>query len=385
MLRELGAVAELLARGPGRAVLARALPLYLTTGIVAFILFAGNGIDARTLTELCEADVRFRWLLLAAWSLASLPAARAWLAAPDVALLRALPVSRSVVILWLGLGCCAIELPWAALWLRGARLGTGSAAVLAALAFAAAAVAGVRSVLDAALWGASALAWTLGTAPALGAVHALVFVRGIGSAWSRLAEPSAAHSDAVLAGPAWLSLTSALAVATSRAHRAALLRSLVLALAAAALPALHVRRNAADLFTTALFVWGPVCVVASLSMAGPVLDVAARFGAIVRSTPKGSLIRGAPRSVLALGAAAGACAFTAIITLALGLRFAAAAALGASLALYGSTLSLVCLELARRMLAGATPRAGRLVLAGVAACGASTALVWLLAWLTGTR
>src|SRR6187431_1218359 len=78
----------------GRSALGRALPLYLSTGIVSFVLFAGNGLDARTLTDQALESLPFRAALLGPWLLGTLPAARAWLQAPETELLGALPVSR---------------------------------------------------------------------------------------------------------------------------------------------------------------------------------------------------------------------------------------------------------------------------------------------------
>jgi hypothetical protein len=73
------AVARYLAVTSGRSAIARALPLYLAIAIASVVLFAGNGLDARSVTEAAEQSRGFRGVLLGAWWLGTLPVGRAWL------------------------------------------------------------------------------------------------------------------------------------------------------------------------------------------------------------------------------------------------------------------------------------------------------------------
>src|SRR5688572_27699114 len=109
---------HLFVRTAGVAAARRTLPLYLAIGITAVILFGGNGMDAATVTRRAAEDAGFRWLLLASWTLATLPAASAWLGTPETFLVRALPVSRATTAAVLAGGLSSLHLPWLLLWLR---------------------------------------------------------------------------------------------------------------------------------------------------------------------------------------------------------------------------------------------------------------------------
>ncbi|HYO98147.1 MAG TPA: hypothetical protein VER33_26765, partial [Polyangiaceae bacterium] len=76
-------LARLLVTTCGKNALKGSLPLYLTLAITVFVLFAGNGLDARTITSLGVERPVVRWCLGLAWVLASLPAARALLSSSE--------------------------------------------------------------------------------------------------------------------------------------------------------------------------------------------------------------------------------------------------------------------------------------------------------------
>jgi hypothetical protein len=143
------AVARYLAVTSGRSALARALPLYLAIGIASVVLFAGNGLDARSVTAAVLESRGLRAALLGAWCLGVLPVARAWLCDRAALALRALPAPRAAVFGVLGAGCLAIQLPWAVLWLRGASPAAASWAVTVAVALLVTCVGGVRTAFDA--------------------------------------------------------------------------------------------------------------------------------------------------------------------------------------------------------------------------------------------
>ena len=72
--------------------------IVLAIGIAAVVLFGGNGMDAATVTRRAIEDSLFRWVLLASWTLATVPAARVWLGTPETFFIRALPVSRVAIV-----------------------------------------------------------------------------------------------------------------------------------------------------------------------------------------------------------------------------------------------------------------------------------------------
>ena len=131
--RPFGALVGVLARTSGAAALRRALPTYLGLGVIAVILFAGNGVRSSDVVALALGSPHTRVALLAAWLLLALPAARALIAAPSAFLIRTWPIPRArllgVTIAMLVL----VESPWLLLWFKGGGVVAGLAATAIAL------------------------------------------------------------------------------------------------------------------------------------------------------------------------------------------------------------------------------------------------------------
>jgi len=131
--RPFGALVGVLARTSGAAALRRALPTYLGLGVIAVILFTGNGVRSSDVVALALGSPHTRVALAAAWLLLALPAARALIAAPSAFLIRTWPIPRAhllgVTIAMLVL----VESPWLLLWFKGGGVVAGLAATAIAL------------------------------------------------------------------------------------------------------------------------------------------------------------------------------------------------------------------------------------------------------------
>jgi len=128
------ALIAILARTNGAAALRRALPTYAGLFMVAVILFTGNGVRSRDIVELARASPPTRVLLLGAWLLLALPAARALFLEPSSFLLRAWPIARARMVAVLVVLLAPIEAPWILLWTKGGGMGAGAAAAALAIA-----------------------------------------------------------------------------------------------------------------------------------------------------------------------------------------------------------------------------------------------------------
>jgi hypothetical protein len=367
-------MARYLAGAAGRAALERALPLYLATGIIAVILFAGNGLDAKTVTDQARASRAFRSVLLGAWVMVTLPAARAWLTTPATFFLRALPLPRGGVTFVLGLGCCLIQVPWAVLWLRGDGALGGLCATLAALAIQVSWIAGYRRLLDVAPL-LVAVAWLASPSWLSVMAYAAAFAWGLREAWRRAPEPAAGGRHCVVSGPPWLALSSAVLAATFRGHRPVFLRALVLTLGASVLPVIYLERNAGELTATVLIFWQPACIFGAMSISGPVLRVERSFDWVIRASGARAGMTWAPGALLASGGAVAGAMVASVVVIARQLGAVEGSRLMLECALAGAAWALSCVGLAQRMTRSDGLDAGRLVLACVASCALST---WLL-------
>jgi len=113
-------LASVVARTTGKRALYAALPPSFLLGIVAVVAFAGNGMDARTVTQAALASPVLRWVSLLGWVMLTLPVARLLLADGSSFGLRALPVARGWLLAISVLGLVLSQLAWLALWARGA-------------------------------------------------------------------------------------------------------------------------------------------------------------------------------------------------------------------------------------------------------------------------
>jgi hypothetical protein len=269
-------LARLLGRTAGKNALRSSLPLYLTVGIGAFVLFGGNGLDARTVVALATTRVVFGFTLTLLWVLATLPVARAVLGSPETFFLRALPIPRGEFLAVLGAGLLFAHAPWAALWWRG---GGFVAALSVALAVEVHIVAGLRTSMDFASFALAVVAFLLGPSLAASVLAAPAFWIGLRQAWIRAPEPRPVGRHATWGQSRSLALASALAISVYRGHFPVIVRALLLALAACVFVVLGLRNNELSDPTTvmrvSLMVWGPACAFGAVGIAGPLLSAEA--------------------------------------------------------------------------------------------------------------
>lgn len=115
----LKALVAILARTSGAEARAVGLTPYLALVIVASVIFGGNGMRPHDITSFARASVGFRVVLLAAWLLMSMPAARAILTARSTFYLRCMPLPAWIITPVLLGFMVLVELPWCWLWTAG--------------------------------------------------------------------------------------------------------------------------------------------------------------------------------------------------------------------------------------------------------------------------
>jgi len=345
---------------------------------VAFVLFAGQGLDARTVTDHALTSLPFRAALLGLWLLGTLPAARAWLQAPETELLLALPVAHPWLLAIFGFGCCGLHLPWLVLWWRGAGLVAGAWACAAALALQLSWLAARRTSADALLLlGAGLVA---GAAPGLlGTVFCLgAGLRGLAQTLRRAPERQQQGRHWVLGSTPLVAYASALAVATAREHTAACTRVVALTLGSAPLPALALERGGGQPWSSALLVWGPACILAAATLSGPVLRVQRSLHWLVQSTGPSAEARSAGWLVLGGAGALGGAVFALVVAGLSRLALLESLRLAAGCAAAGAAWSVAACALVRRSSGRAqAPHAGQLVLSCGALCALSSWLFWV--------
>ncbi|MET0593270.1 MAG: hypothetical protein ABW133_11260, partial [Polyangiaceae bacterium] len=239
----------LIARSSGVHALRRGLPLYFAIGIAATIIFARQGLDARTVVRGAATSLPVRVTLLVAWLVAAYPVARTVVTTPENTFLRALPIPRWQILIWLALLLFIAELPWAILWTRGGGPLVGAAATMSAMALHVFLLQPNRkdidgaALLDRAWMMAVVMGWTrLGTdyVP-LGSPFAMLALTGLASAgtvsslrraWQFAPERGAPRSRGPIAGAPARALASAYLRVLERRHAAALIRALLVVVAA---------------------------------------------------------------------------------------------------------------------------------------------------------
>lgn len=103
-----------------RPVMRRALALAIAVAIPAFVLSAGNGLRAADVIAWSHRSALVRCGLWAGWLVLSGPVLRIAFVAPGSVSLRALRLPQTPLLLSLITLCAAVELPWLALFARGA-------------------------------------------------------------------------------------------------------------------------------------------------------------------------------------------------------------------------------------------------------------------------
>jgi hypothetical protein len=114
----------------GRALLPRAAALFAAVGVIATILFAGQGLRAVDVVRLHNESLGVRAALWLGWTLLALPAIAPTLDAPGTRTLRTLRLPQAALLVSLALLFAFVEIPWAILFARGG----GPASALASTA-----------------------------------------------------------------------------------------------------------------------------------------------------------------------------------------------------------------------------------------------------------
>jgi hypothetical protein len=281
----------LIGRSSGVQALRRGLPLYLAIGIGATILFARQGLDARTVVRAATTSASVRLALLLVWLAAALPVVRTIVTAPDTAFLRSLPVPRWQILVWLSALLVVAELPWLVLFSRGGGPLLGAAATAIALALHAQLLDDRRSIEDPAAllqhaWLTLVIfAWMyLGSAyvPTHSAIALLMvagvalaaFVSSLDRAWNRALERGQPRSRRRIAGGPSAALASAYCRVLERRHGSALILALAIVVAAMGFTGLALRNDptlAEHPLRIVLAAWIPACVLSAAVPAKPIL------------------------------------------------------------------------------------------------------------------
>jgi hypothetical protein len=350
----------LIGRSSGVHALRRGLPLYLAIGIAATILFARQGLDARTVVRSATTSLAVRLALLLAWLAAALPVVRAIVMAPDAAFLRALPVPRWQIFVWLSALLVVAEAPWLVLWSRGGGPLLGAAATTSALALHAQLLrAGPRTLDGSALlhrgWGVVViLVWMrLGTSdvPHHSSVALLTvfgvalaaFLASLDRAWQRASEHAPVRPRGRIAGAPARALASAYARVLERRHGSALVLVLVLVVAVMGFAALALRNDpilAEHALRVVLACWIPVSVLAAAVPAKPILrsEHGAEWVLAASGTALGQR-RLAHVALMAIAGASGGLAIAAALGVATDADFTARLGLAVAVPLSGALLA----------------------------------------------
>ncbi|WP_437683044.1 hypothetical protein [Sorangium sp. So ce131] len=390
MLRRFALIVCTLASTAGKDAFARAMPLYMGVGLVAAIVFGGNGMHPAQLTGLAGESFVFRVALWAAWLLLGAPAARALLRAPAAFFLRTLPVPRVHLLSAHALLLSIAELPWVLLWAFGAGALAGAAACVSALAAHCMLLARPRGGREMAALSLLAGAVLLGApAPLLLACAAPALAVGLRAAFVRAPEVPAGRAPALVWGAvpgasgALLSLSLAYLAALLRGHRAVLVRGLALTAVGALAAAAWIRTSeplaGAPLAAASLVALAPFALCASAGFSGPVLREERRMAWLLDACGASAPLRAgagaaavaAPAVALALGHGAATAALTRAAP-AMALRLLAGAGL-AGLLLSG--IALGCVRWAERQ---DGRDSSRVLLSVLAAVAAATTTAWTL-------
>jgi ABC-type Mn2+/Zn2+ transport system ATPase subunit len=215
---------SILVRTSGTAGAARALPLFGGIGVVATVLFGGDGLRARAVVEAARASPGALLGLWFTWILAAWPVAGAVLTERTAAFLRPLPVPTWHVVAILGVMLVAFQAPWLLLWGAGAGPLAGLAAAVVAAGSTAILVARPSRWRDRTLAVPLAIGACLPARPALALGVALpAAAYAVRLAWTCAADASRPKFSWI-AGPAPVSLSLGYHLRLVRADAAVLLR-----------------------------------------------------------------------------------------------------------------------------------------------------------------
>jgi hypothetical protein len=275
MNRSFGALFRVLSKTAGPAAFQRAAPLYSGVGVVAGILFGGNGMDAADMTRLAAQVPALRIFLWVGWLLITLPAAQALFCTPSTFLLRAFPVPRRHFLLVHALHLSLAELPMIVLWGRGEGAVAGVAAGFFAMAGHTLLLARIKGPSDL----VAALVWAgamIGGAPSyvLLPCAGLVLAVGLPRAFARAPERSTPKGRGQVRGSAAIALGRTYALLLLRGDSSLLLRAGLLWLIGLFSATLSARNNGIvkeeALATLALTLLAPVQIVALGGLAAAV-------------------------------------------------------------------------------------------------------------------
>ncbi|WP_437593947.1 hypothetical protein [Sorangium sp. So ce1000] len=386
MLRRFALVLRVLVSTAGKDAFARAMPLYMGMGLVAAVVFGGNGMHPSQLTGLAAESPTFRGALWAAWLLVGTPAARALVRAPATYFLRALPVPRGALLSAHALLLAVAELPWAALWAIGAGALAGCAACVAALAARCMLLARPRGARELAALALLAGAIALGApAPVLLACAAPALAVGLRAAVARAPEIPAGRERSMVppSVPALAALSLAYLAALARGHRAVLVRGLVLtaigALAAAAWARNSGRVGGGPLAAASLVALAPAALCAGAGLAGPVLREERRIAWLLETCGAAAGLRaGAVAAAVAAPLVALALAHGAAVGALTRAAPSAALRLLGEAGLAGLLLSGIALGCVRWSVRQDGHDSSRVLLSVLAAIAASIAAAWTL-------
>jgi hypothetical protein len=266
---------HLLIRSSGREALRRGAPFYFAVAIVAWVLFAGHGIDASTITAVARRSLPFRLGLLGAWITATMPATRALVHDPRTQFIKPLPVRDLEIVLGLAALLAIAEMPWVLLWSRGAGPWAGASATFAALALRLLWLARASGRVPWLLGVAMLAVWSWAPAQASAPAGAWVSAWALRRAWR---EGPRAGSGAVLRwvdAPAVVALASAYVLTVWRAHAEIAGRCLLLTMVWLAFATLFVHNaDGGDLTGAPIMVeavFAPLAIALTVTLAGPML------------------------------------------------------------------------------------------------------------------
>jgi hypothetical protein len=168
----------------GRPLVRRTLAFWTAVAIVATIVFAGNGLDARDLTRLFHGGPGARAALALAWTVLATPVVSGAFDAPGTRTLRTLPVARGAWTGWLLVLLLLVQAPCGILFARADGATTAMAESLLAVSIQAGLVAATRR-LRFALLASAALGLVLVDARPLGvlAPAAVLAFLAVSAAW----------------------------------------------------------------------------------------------------------------------------------------------------------------------------------------------------------
>lgn len=377
------AIARAVAQTSGRAARQRAAALAVGVLAVGGVLFGPNGLGARDLTEPARHSPALRAALWSAWTLASLPFARALLGDPSLRVVIAQPVSRARLGAVLSAALGASQVPWAAFRARAEGRADGVASLLAGVVGAWAFGAMPRGAAP--RLAAVALALTIVVTPDPRAVALAALVAGaivLPAAMASLGRAERAPlAGAVLPRAPFFALVAVHARLLARTAQGPLARHAALAAGAAALTVPTLRNNAGDPLGVKVRL---ALTLATVPLATLSLALASAFVAhdgALRPRLVAEAVPAWTRAGVALTAVSSPpalliCALTTVAARRAGASLWETVALGGASALWGAGLAAVALLTARRGHArgDSSHAAGLMALVAAAAMGALLAV-----------